>query len=286
MGSLVIDHHHTASIMQFLALALTLLLAVGSQARSLQADAPPTQLEQVRGALMVYLDQVKDSAQKALGTLDDTEYKMYKDKLTAGLDGMQAYIKTASETMAPMGEAVSGQVMEAVNAVRTQVNADVDELRTQLEPKRAELRAVLTKHMDEYRTKLEPLIQEYVAKHRENIDGLRAKMEPIVEEMKGRVAANVEETKTALVPIVETIRTKLTGRLEELKTMAAPYAEEYKEQMNQAVAKLRETINSGDLQGQVAPQLASLKEKVGPAAEEAKAKLMALYETISAALKQ
>merc|ERR1712235_210286 len=223
MGSLVIDHHHTASIMQFLALALTLLLAVGSQARSLQADAPPTQLEQVRGALMVYLDQVKDSAQKALGTLDDTEYKMYKDKLTAGLDGMQAYIKTASETMAPMGEAVSGQVMEAVNAVRTQVNADVDELRTQLEPKRAELRAVLTKH---------------------------------------------------------------TGRLEELKTMAAPYAEEYKEQMNQAVAKLRETINSGDLQGQVAPQLASLKEKVGPAAEEAKAKLMALYETISAALKQ
>merc|ERR1712235_102815 len=197
MGSLVIDHHHTASIMQFLALALTLLLAVGSQARSLQADAPPTQLEQVRGALMVYLDQVKDSAQKALGTLDDTEYKMYKDKLTAGLDGMQAYIKTASETMAPMGEAVSGQVMEAVNAVRTQVNVDVDELRT----------------------KLEPLIQEYVAKHRENIDGLRAKMEPIVEEMKGRVAANVEETKTALVPIVETIRTKLTGRLEELKTM-------------------------------------------------------------------
>merc|ERR1712235_128469 len=184
MGSLVIDHHHTASIMKFLALALTLLLAVGSQARSLQADAPPTQLEQVRGALMVYLDQEKDSAQKALGTLDDTEYKMYKDKLTAGLDGMQAYIKTASETMAPMGE-----------AVRAQVNADVDELRTQLEPKRAELRAVLTKHMDEYRTKLEPLIQEYVAKHRENIDGLRAKMEPIVEEMKGRVAANVEETK-------------------------------------------------------------------------------------------
>merc|ERR1712240_619696 len=279
MGSLVIDHHHTASIMQFLALALTVLLAVGSQARSLQADAPPTQLEQVRGALMVYLDQVKDSAQKAPGTLDDTEYKMYKDKLTAGLDGMQAYIKTASETMAPMGEAVSGQVME-------EVNADVDELRTQLEPKRAELRAVLTKHMDEYRTKLEPLIQEYVAKHRENMDGLRAKMEPIVEEMKGRVAANVEETKTALVPIVETIRTKLTGRLEELKTMAAPYAEEYKEQMNQAVAKLRETINSGDLQGQVAPQLASLKEKVGPAAEEAKAKLMALYETIRAALKQ
>merc|ERR1712240_310161 len=253
MGSLVIDHHHTASIMQFLALALTVLLAVGSQARSLQADAPPTQLEQVRGALMMYLDQVKDSAQKALGTLDDTEYKMYKDRLTAGLDGMQAYIKTASETMAPMGEAVSGQVMEAVAAVRTQVNADVDELRTQLEPKRAELRAVLTKHMDEYRTKLEPLIQEYVAKHRENMDGLRAKMEPIVEEM---------------------------------KTMAAPYAEEYKEQMNQAVAKLGETINSGDLQGQVAPQLASLKEKVGPAAEEAKAKLMALYETISAALKQ
>lgn len=51
--------------------------STGTQARTLQADAP-SPLAHVRSAVMVYLTQVKETAQKALTHLDDTEYKDYK----------------------------------------------------------------------------------------------------------------------------------------------------------------------------------------------------------------
>lgn len=55
----------------------SVLFSSGTQARTLQADAP-SPLAHVRSAVMVYLTQVKETAQKALTHLDDTEYKDYK----------------------------------------------------------------------------------------------------------------------------------------------------------------------------------------------------------------
>lgn len=90
--------------MKFVALALAVLLAVGefkkqsfqnpgirctcltfffstvtlgSQAASLQADAP-SQLAQIRSAIDVYMTQAKDGAIKALDQLDGTQYEEMK----------------------------------------------------------------------------------------------------------------------------------------------------------------------------------------------------------------
>lgn len=58
-------------------LKLFLRFFSGSQARFLQADAP-SQLEHYKAAALVYLTEVKDQAQKALDSLDGTEYQQYK----------------------------------------------------------------------------------------------------------------------------------------------------------------------------------------------------------------
>merc|ERR1712121_531167 len=80
-------------IMKLLACALTLLLAVGSQAFAIQSDAP-SQLEHVQAAVTMYLNQVKDSAQRALDHLDGTEYAEYKVKLSESMDKLQEYAQT------------------------------------------------------------------------------------------------------------------------------------------------------------------------------------------------
>lgn len=54
-----------------------MFLPSGSQARSLQADAP-SQLEHYKAASLVYLTQVKESALRTLDHLDGTEYEQYK----------------------------------------------------------------------------------------------------------------------------------------------------------------------------------------------------------------
>lgn len=258
--------------MKFVALALTVLLAAGSQARFLQADAPapPSQLEHVRAAVGMYLQQVKDTAQKALEHLDETEYKDYKPKLSQSLDSIQGYIQSASAALSPYTDAVSSQFMELTKDMRDKIQADVDQLKKDLEPKQAELKEVVQKHLDEYREKLEPLVKEYTEKHKKEMEELKTKLEPVVEDLRAKIQTNVEETKSKLVPIVEAIRAKLTERLEEMRTLAEPYVQEYKEHLSEALTDVKDKVQGEDLQS-----------KLKPYVEEVKTKLTALWESLS-----
>lgn len=200
----------------------------------------------------------------------------HRHKLTESLDQLQTYAKTASDSMTPYTDAFSAQLLEATRNLRERVVADVEDLRSQMEPHRVELQAVLQKHVEEYRQKLEPVFQEYAAKNRAEVEAMRTQLEPLMAEMREKVVANVEETKTKLEPMVEAVRAKLTERLEELRTMAAPYAEEYKEQLVKAAGQLRE---------QIAPHAENLQAKAGPMIEDLKTRFMSLYETLAAAMK-
>lgn len=55
----------------------TFCLSPGCHARTLQADAP-TQIEHYKAAALVYLNQLKDQAYKALEHLDKGDYEQYK----------------------------------------------------------------------------------------------------------------------------------------------------------------------------------------------------------------
>ncbi|KAJ8369043.1 hypothetical protein SKAU_G00090710 [Synaphobranchus kaupii] len=269
-----IEHHYTqTSIMKFVALALTILLAAGSQARFLQADAPaapPTQVEQVRAAVGMYLKQAKETALKTLEHLDDTEYKDYKLRLSQSLDTMQTYVQSASAALSPYTDAFASQFMEGTKKMREQIKADVEQLKKDLEPKHAELKKVVDEHLEEYRVKLEPLVKEYVEDYKKRMDELKAKMEPVLIELRLKLKDNVEETKTKLAPIVEAITAKLTERLNELKALAAPYVDEYKEQLKLALTEVQDKASQTDLQS-----------KLTPYAEDMKAKIMAMWESLS-----
>merc|ERR1719357_2011817 len=208
--------------MKFVALALALLLAVGTQGASLQADAP-SQLAHVWAAMDVYLTQVKDSAKRALDQLDDTEYRHLKDQLSGRLDEMHAQIKALQASVSPVTDHVVTTMADATAGFRAAVEADFQALQTQLEPKRAALREVIERHLEQY----------------------RAQLEPIVADLRSKMAVNIEETKAAMMPIVEAVRTKVSERLEELKNLAQPYVNEYKEQMVQAYDQAKKHQSRG-----------------------------------------
>uniref|UniRef100_A0AAZ3S6P1 Uncharacterized protein n=1 Tax=Oncorhynchus tshawytscha TaxID=74940 RepID=A0AAZ3S6P1_ONCTS len=111
-------------------------------------------------------------------------------KLSKSFDKLHEYAQTASQTLAPYGDAFSTQFLDTSKQVYQMVMADVEDLHTQLEPKRKKLQQVL---------------QEYVSKRHEDMDTLRAKLQTLVDEMR----AKVEETKSKLIPIVEVELTPL-----------------------------------------------------------------------------
>ncbi|KAK0136591.1 Apolipoprotein A-I [Merluccius polli] len=253
--------------MKFVALALTLLLALGCQTQ----DVPPNQLDQIRDTALLYLNQVKESAQKTLDHLDGTEYAEYKVKLSQSLDQLNAY----AQTLTPYGEAFSTQFVDATNVMRDRALRDMDDLRLKLEPRRQELHKILQQQAEEYRAKLEPIFKEYVDQNQERMDNLKARLQPIMDEMRTKMEANVEETKTKVMPMVEDVRSKLTERLEQLRTMAGPYVDEYQESLTKAV---------GDAKDKISPHAQDLQAKLEPYIEDLKTKFMSMYNSLSEAI--
>ncbi|KAI4878175.1 hypothetical protein NFI96_011615 [Prochilodus magdalenae] len=258
IADLISPHRST---MKFVALALAVLLAVGCQARSMQADAP-SKYEHIRAAVVTYLGQVKETAQKAIDRIDD---KDIKDRLTLSLTRIETMLETAAESLKPVRDTIGPQVVEFASSLRERIEKDVEELQTELAPKREELHTVVKKHLDEYRVKLEPLLKEFAEKHREMMEDFRTKAEPVMKELHDLVKVNVEETKSKLTPIVEVIRSKLAVYIEEVKTIAEPYIQEYREHAE----RMRSQYESG-----------AVHDKMTKLAEEVKPQLAKIFEII------
>ncbi|XP_033970367.1 apolipoprotein A-I-like [Trematomus bernacchii] len=258
--------------MKFFALALALVLAVGSHAASMQADAP-SKLQHIRAAMDMYLVQVKDSANKALDQLDGTDYSDLKVGMSERLEAVFTQIKTVQAAVGPVTDGVLSTICDTTADLRASIMADIDSLKVDLEPKRLALKEVIDRHIADYRTRMQPIIEEYAAKHTVEMESLKAKMEPIVAEMQTKIALNIEETKTAMMPIVDAVRAKLIDRLEQLKNLALPYIDEYKDQISKVYA---------DGQNMNTEKIVELRSKVAPLVEEVKVKLQDIFQTIVA----
>ncbi|CAL8360711.1 unnamed protein product [Merluccius merluccius] len=272
--------------MKFVALALALLLAVGSHAASLEID-PPTQLAHMRAAVRMYLDQVKQSCSKSLVYLDGTDYEQYKVQLSNSLDNLHSTLLNAQGEAAPYTDAFVRQMTEVTKDVRTTIMADVDALSAAVAPQREALKTVVDKHIEEYRKLIDPVIVEYSNAHRAQMENLKTTIDPMMEQLSIAVAKNVEETKTALMPLVETVRAKLNERLEGLKNLASPYVEEYKEQITKALTDAKEvasTLDIGEIKEKVRPQMEAIQEKASPLIEEIKGQLTQFYVSMAAAM--
>uniref|UniRef100_A0A672IQF4 Apolipoprotein A-Ib n=1 Tax=Salarias fasciatus TaxID=181472 RepID=A0A672IQF4_SALFA len=238
--------------MKFVALALALFLAVGSQAASLQADAP-SQLDHFRAVADVYAEQVREGAKRALEKLEGTQYSELKPIISQRIDDFHSQLKAAQQSIAPMTDNFVKTIADATVDVRASVQAEFDTLKAEIEAKRDQLRPILEKHFDEYRVELEPILKEYVDKHNADIETCATKVE-----------TNLEETKTAIQPIVES----------RLKAVVGPYVDEYKDQLAAAYSRAQSVDRA---------QLEQLREKIAPLAADIKVKVQAMFEAIVAA---
>uniref|UniRef100_A0A671TGB2 Apolipoprotein A-Ib n=1 Tax=Sparus aurata TaxID=8175 RepID=A0A671TGB2_SPAAU len=257
--------------MKFAALALALLLAVGSHAASMQADAP-SQLDHARAVLDVYLTQVKDMSLRAVNQLDDPQYAEFKTNLAQRIEEMYTQIKTLQGSVSPMTDSFYNTVMEVTKDTRESLNADLEALKSSLAPQNEQLKQVIEKHLNDYRTLLTPIYNDYKTKHDEEMAALKTRLEPVMEELRTKIQANVEETKGVLMPMVETVRTKVTERLESLREVVQPYVQEYKEQMKQMYDQAQ-TVDTD-----------ALRTKITPLVEEIKVKMNAIFEIIAASV--
>uniref|UniRef100_H3DA29 Apolipoprotein A-Ib n=1 Tax=Tetraodon nigroviridis TaxID=99883 RepID=H3DA29_TETNG len=257
--------------MKFLALALALLLAVGSQAAPMLADAP-SQLQHIRAAADLYLTQAIARIKSALESIDDAELK---ERVSQRLDDFHGQLKALQGQVSPVTDSVVSTITDATAELRANIEGDIAALKSETEEKVKELSAVVNKHVEEYRSMLEPILSEYQAKHDQEVAALRVKLDPVMVELRKKMETNVEETKAALSPIVEAVRRKIAERVEAVKLTLTPWVEEYKEQFRGAYAQAQSITPE---------ELAALKDKITPLAEDVKTKLNEIFEAVAATL--
>ncbi|XP_029923402.1 apolipoprotein A-I-like [Myripristis murdjan] len=205
--------------MKFMALALTLLLAVGCHAASMQSDAD-SQMDDSGPALIVFLEKVKNIVENALANLSDTDHEKFKDQLSNDLDMILNLIKNL--TAEPYIYALSDLIKEATAAVHEFIHTEIHSLRTDLENRRINLNTVLWKHVNRILIKVNPIITEYARKHRAGIDALTAKLGPLVMEMITMLLTAQDDTREIMKPIGEALD-KLDWSLQDLRTMVETY---------------------------------------------------------------
>ncbi|XP_017569343.2 apolipoprotein A-I-like [Pygocentrus nattereri] len=135
--------------MKVVVLALTLLLALGSHAHTLQADAS-SQQENYKAAAMVYLDQVKAHVSKALEHLEGTEYDQYKQKVTESLDKLQQYAETTSRSLSPY----TTHLMDSANQMHEHILSELENLHSKLVPIANEYKEHVLKAVEDVKEKL------------------------------------------------------------------------------------------------------------------------------------
>jgi len=238
------DQHHPTNIMKFVALALTLLLAVGSHAASLQADAP-TPLDQMRSGAIASLRQLLDATKKSLDHVDDPGFTEQRDQIKQHIDSTMEKILALQQTVAPYTDSLYAQVESCIT-----------DLRTRMEPHTAKLGEVLKKHMEDYRTKF----NEITSEHRAEVEELKNKMAPKTQELSTLIETNLEETKSALLPILNILSEKINEGMTSAKEAIEPYIQEYKDQFSTVIESMKQDGGS-DLQARFQPVLEEIKAK-------------------------
>ncbi|XP_030008178.1 apolipoprotein A-I-like [Sphaeramia orbicularis] len=260
--------------MKFVALALALLLAVGSQAASLQSD-PLVALQNARAVAQVHINNAKEGIHRVIGHLDGTEYADIKATLTAAVDNMFNNLQSFQQSAAPMTDSVVSTIADATAEMRAGIEKDIEDLKETIQANR--LREILESHINDYQTMLMPLMQELQARRQAEMEAMSDKIQEARNSLREKFNTNLEETKNALLPVIDQLKEKLGKHVEMVKTQAGPYVNEYAEQMQAAVNQAR---------GVSAADVTALREKIMPLGEEIMAKLREIAQTVVASVNQ
>ncbi|XP_034024651.1 apolipoprotein A-I-like [Thalassophryne amazonica] len=183
------------TIMKFLALALALLLAVGSQAASMkQKRSADPNLQQLLQDLQTFADSFMKHRIQGIQQIEDT----FKDN-TAG-DNVADNLKVAYANLLPFSNVALNSCLKPM--AESADNA-IEKLKAKLEANVTKLIDVLEKHFQEYETGFGPIYQGYATACKTSIEQAKTQLAPKQEEMMKKVSENLKETKAALIAIFQ-----------------------------------------------------------------------------------
>ncbi|XP_075892114.1 apolipoprotein A-I-like [Nelusetta ayraudi] len=209
--------------MKFAVLALTLLLAVASQADPVPEE--PSDIQQRFTGFKSMVTQVKDILDRTIATAPDADQLEMPQKLSFGLGMLLAQLQEHEEGIVASltaGHEMFSQ-MTGAGALSTELEAAV-----------GNLDVVLRAHLAEYNMLLKPIVADF----KQMSEGFRDLAAPKIKTLRDEFRTNAEETLTALGPVVRTIL-KMVANFRDSVSM---YVDEYRRSMEE-IQRMYESLS-------------------------------------------
>lgn len=125
------------------------------------------------------------------------------------LDTIEAYIKSATESLAPVRERIGPHILDLISAGYDNLSHELDEVCKELDPKVAELHQVLKKHLKN------PVLSRVFSVSYEVVHEIVTTFKPVVKELQKKM----KKAESKLSPILNVINKDITKIFEELDSI-------------------------------------------------------------------
>ncbi|XP_075892111.1 apolipoprotein A-I-like [Nelusetta ayraudi] len=227
--------------MKFAVLALTLLLAVASQADPVPEE--PSDIQQRFTGFKSMVAQVKDILDRTIATAPDADQLELPSALSDGLGALLTQLQTNEEGIVASLTASHEMFSQMTGA---------GELSGELDAAVGNLDGIFKAHLAEYNILLKPIVADF----KRMSEGFRDLAAPKIKTLRDEFRTNVEETLNALGPVVRTILKMVAnfkdainvyideyrGSMEEIQRMYESLSVEEKLRRQQEIEALAEEI--------------------------------------------
>ncbi|XP_068173892.1 apolipoprotein A-Ib [Antennarius striatus] len=191
--------------MKFVPLTLVLLLAVGSQARSVRS-AENTDVQQMWSTLDYLFTSLTDGIKNVVETIDDSEDGAIKANVAKTLEERTEQFKNFQGAASLVIDSISDFIHKAME----ENPLPHDEFE--------KFMGVVSKNTEAYQNDFDAILKEYIKHHPNEMEKLQNRM---------------EETKNALQPVLDSLTDIAQKQLENIKGLLVPHVEDLRQTMNE-----------------------------------------------------
>ncbi|XP_075892113.1 uncharacterized protein LOC142895163 [Nelusetta ayraudi] len=212
--------------MKFAVLALTLLLAVASQAATVPEE--PSDIQQRFTGFKSMVAQVKGVLDRTIAASPDAEQLQTPSALSDGLGMLLAQLQEHEEGIVASISAGHEMVSQMTGA---------GELSGELDAAVGNLDGIFRAHLAEYNILLKPIVADF----KKMSEGFRDLAAPKIASLRDEFRTNAEETLNALGPVVRTVLKMVAN----FRDSVSVYVDEYKRNM-EGVQTMYESLSEAE----------------------------------------
>merc|ERR1711962_958039 len=210
--------------------------------QNLKASQLTRELDTLISDTMAELTAYKDEIQTKVSPIADTSAsKLQKDMLDAK-ERSTVYLGELKTMMEQNTDDVRGRISTYTHKLKKRLNKDTEEIHNTVATYLGELHSRTSQNLDTVKEHVEPYINQASDTATKKLSDMSVILRSRAEGLGQQLETEAEGLKTQLEATAQDLRTSLEGKIDELTELFSPYATQIREQVENIMDKVKESV--------------------------------------------